>query len=404
MGIYDEYRARCSANGGSVKSAIKNNSIYMFDSLLPNSPFYKTVTINSESVGGIVEDTDSYDKKFLLLSLSITNDEDEIVSVDIGDIVTIDGEYWLIINYKNNGVYRRYELDYCNKILKWLNLGLVKQSYAVITKYSNFSTRYKDAYGIALPDGMLHVYIPNNDSTSTIEYGNRFIISGQAFKVVGIKNIIKNITQLSLEIDQIEENDDLTLEIADYLSLNYVLNILNGSSVDIIKDNSLQLSVELLNGDVPILGQTFTYTSSDSDICTVDEEGLISAIEVGEVTITVEWEDCSDSIEINVLSSVENNYLVSIEGDTSMRIQQSKSFVVKVYNNGVLEEKDVVWSLTNSDDSTPCDYASITSYDDQNCTVCADETSGVSIKLVATLDDDEDIFGFKNITIKGLFG
>jgi prenyltransferase beta subunit len=60
---------------------------------------------------------------------------------------------------------------------------------------------------------------------------------------------------------------------------------------------------------------TASWTSSDEEIATVDENGIVTAIEVGNADITVEYDGCEDSIDITVKSFEDNMTLVAIRNN-----------------------------------------------------------------------------------------
>ncbi len=90
---------------------------------------------------------------------------------------------------------------------------------------------------------------------------------------------------------------------------------LNESSISLEKGATLQLTATISPSDV--LNQTLEWTSTDTGVAQVDENGTITAVAAGTTTITVTATDgsgVSASCEVTV---TDTNQEVPIEPDTS---------------------------------------------------------------------------------------
>lgn len=86
------------------------------------------------------------------------------------------------------------------------------------------------------------------------------------------------------------------------------------------------------------------WKSSDENIATV-ENGVVSAISEGTVTITASYEDVEDSIELQIVKS---NHLETSEKEIILKENDSKKVNLDYYFNDGATLEDVIWSSSES--------------------------------------------------------
>ncbi|MFO6393091.1 Ig-like domain-containing protein, partial [Pseudomonas aeruginosa] len=100
---------------------------------------------------------------------------------------------------------------------------------------------------------------------------------------------------------------------------------------------TLQLTVSItLNGQV-VNDKTVMNSTNDSNIATVDANGLITAINTGSVTVTAQLADnptVQDAISLTVEDLPRDNYALTINGDTFVTKGYSKTWTASLTNNG----------------------------------------------------------------------
>ena len=153
--------------------------------------------------------------------------------------------------------------------------------------------------------------------------------------------------------------------------------VLSANYLEVAKGENLQLDAWLTKGD----SQSITYTSSDDSIATVSSTGLITAVEEGEITITVSaGEGLSATCKVNVIpnyelifdelvnkdvyvgDSIDLNVLVKIHGEESDEVVQilGEGFTVEgnritivddgiitiaaKYENAIISQKITAWT------------------------------------------------------------
>lgn len=165
---------------------------------------------------------------------------------------------------------------------------------------------------------------------------------------------------------------------------------------------TLQLNIEVKYGENIVENPDLIYSSSNTDIIIIDNNGLITAQSEGTATITVILaNDTSktDSILITVKPvPVSHNYSITITGSDTVKKGYTQTYTAKFYDNGVeVSDKTGVWSIDNTN------YATIQSQTGNSCVVKGGTTTGVTVVLRCTLSDDSNVFAEKSINVISLF-
>jgi hypothetical protein len=230
--------------------------------------------------------------------------------------------------------------------------------------------------------------------------------------VVGIDQTVKGIIKLNCTLDFKAIDDDIDNNIADRwkyeIAHTYVLTIDNGTTASVLINDILQLnSLSTDNGNA-IMSPAITFTSSDSNVVSVDNQGKVMGVQAGQATITASLTYHStvlDTILITTVETVTHSYSISIAGNPTIKLGQSASYVSHIYDNGSeVFDQSVQWSLRNQDNSTPI-MGSITASTGNSATVKTGSQSGYVNKyivLVAALTNDANITVETLIQIKSL--
>lgn len=344
--------------------------------------------------------------KALITSIKLKENnavDDKYISTDIkikaGDLVDYLNEKWLILSYymgqaiRNKGIMRK-----CNHNIKFNFEGNIKEFPAIVE--SKVFDIEQDRY-FSLPDGKIRVMLQNNPDTGNISIDQRFIKMGNAWIVRGVDKTREGIITLNCDLDSINQSDNTELEIANYGDYTFLVTINNTDPLTLTINDTLQLDISVLKNGIAIESPQLIYFSSNENVCTISETGLVTAVGVGVAEITVQLDNqyyqASDIISVNVQEQLQNNYSITIEGPDSIIFGSTENYTAIVYNNGVeVPEEIVSWSLSN-------DYATITQSDGNSCTVKAGDTTGVSVDLICTLDSDNTVTATKTIQITSLW-
>ena len=386
MTWWTDYQAR---RGADRKSLYVNNMKNTISTEFKNSTSYNLVKINDvDRDVRIVEESaiiKNPNKKRLLCY------PDETISV--GDIVLWYSENWICTETDTTSQFS--------------NVGIISKSNNTITIHKN-NTPYqipciinstanldtdKTVY-IETPSTIIVLKIPNTEITRQIKRGEIYKLGLQNYEIKDINDIVENgILRLEIEYSQEVQEEHI-----------YIIEITNGSLVDIQESTTLQLICNVYdNGQFISPTPSLLFVSSDETVCNVDENGLITANSIGSCVVSVSLvsdNSVSDNISINVIAVPQNNYTYTFAStslpDNKIILSQTKLYTIQKYNNGVPIEQSFTFDVVGDSSS----YQLII-IDGNSCKVKALK-SGVFITLNGIDDSDGEIVS-KEIKLKNLF-
>ncbi|MGZ0042333.1 Ig-like domain-containing protein [Paenibacillus ottowii] len=329
-----------------------------------------------------------------------------------GDIVDYGYERYLITSQVDqNEKSCRGKMRKCNQRLALNWNGQVKWFDAVV-EARTFSTETGKV--ISMPEGNILITVQDNIDTRGITLSQRFYMTHQPFKVTGIDRTMNGIIQLSCTLDSINTAyDDVEHNIADRwkyeIAHTYALHIHQGTMAHVPLNETIPLNVSATDNGNEIANPAITYISSDPSVVSVDQQGQVMGIALGQARITAKLTyhpAVQSSIEMRIVETGTHIYSIAITGNAVLKTGQSASYVSHIYDHGVeVFGQSVEWSLRNQDDSTPI-IGSVTASTGNSVTVKAGSSSGANNKalvLTATLVSDPSITIEKTISLKNLF-
>ncbi len=364
------------------------------------------VHINGVRQLGLIQDTTN----------NIQNTDEKIIRaatpLHTGDIADYCYERYLITSQVDqNEKSCRGRMRKCNQRLALNWNGQVKWFDAVV-EARTFSTETGKV--ISMPEGNILVSLQDNADTRNIALNQRFYITHQPFKVTGIDRTMNGIIQLSCTLDSINTAyDNVENNIADRwkyeIAHTYALHINQGTIAHVLLNETLSLNVTATDNGNEMTNPAITYTSSDPSVISVDQQGQVMGIALGQASIIVKLTyhpAVRSTIEMRVVETGTHIYSIAITGNPMLKTGQSASYVSHIYDHGTeVFDQSVEWSLRNQDGSTPI-MGSITASTGNSVTVKAGSSSGADNKalvLTATLVSDPSITTEKNISLKNLF-
>jgi len=308
-----------------------------------------------------------------------------LADIKRGDLINWDGENWLIISEIGHKkfIYRKGIIQKTNYNIKFNFTGIIKQFSCIVdSKVFDLETNQY----LTLPAGKIIVSMQSNIDTNNIVLGQRFISMKNAWKVTGIDRTKNGLIILHCDIDAFTASDDLLNEVANAGDYIYTLEIINGETANIQQGNTLQLNtVVKLNGNI-VTGKTVIYSSNNTNIATIDSNGLVTAMQEGQCIITAYLADnpsVFDTINITVTALPQHNYTVTISGNTSINKGKTATYTATFKDNDIpITETSQFW-LTADDGVSATTLATITSQDANanTCVVAANNTDIGYVKL-----------------------
>jgi hypothetical protein len=322
-----------------------------------------------------------------------------------------DERYLITSEIDHNEQSYRSRIRKCNYSIAFNWNGNVKWFDAIVEGKS-FSVDTGSV--ISFPDGKIQVYLQDNADTRTITLSQRFYNTHQPFKVEGIDRTVSGIIKLSCILVFIStSDDDVENNIADRWKYEvvhtYALTIDNGTEAIVLIHNILLLNCTVTDDGYSISNPSITFTSSDQNVVSVDNQGKVMGIQAGQATITAKltyYPAVQATIQITTVETLTHTYSISIAGNPTIKVGQSASYVSQIYDNGTeVFDQSIQWSLRNQDNSTPI-MGSITASTGNSATVQAGNSSSYYNKYIvlsATLSSDPAIILEKTIQLKSLF-
>ena len=316
------------------------------------------------------------------------------ININTGSIVDYDGYKWLVTGsiddiqaYKSAGMVKS------NNTLTIHKNNTSYQIPCIINSTANLDTD-KTVY-IETPSTTIVLRIPNTEITRQIKRGEIYKLGLQNYEIKDINDIVESgILRLEIMYSQEVQEEHI-----------YVLEILNGDSIDVQESTTLQLNINVYDNGILISPlPSLTFTSSNELIANVDENGLVTAYDViNNCDITVSLGSDSSvlkSININVIEVPQDNITYELLGNTKIIKGYLQNYIAKKYNNGILVE-GVEFTFSVIPGSTPTSAYTLNIIDGDQCSIIAN-LSTYYITLRGT-DDSNGIFVEKSIKLKNLF-
>lgn len=334
--------------------------------------------------------------------------------INTGEIIEYQNCTWIVISQ-----IEKTEKSYEARIRKMeLNIKVyidsVLQEIPCIIETSTQSV--DEGRYINLPIGNIKVTIPFTDITKKISYDKRFIKMDMPWKVVGFTAEHKGLRYLYCEKDSIDTvNDDMENEIADRwkyeVKHDYKLSV-DLESIIINEEDTKQITTTIAdtvnNVTTTIENPGLTYNSSDINICTIDDTGLITAITEGNCMIIVTFVGANEIILTqNITIEVQpkpivHNYETVITGSDNIREFDNSNYTVKLLDNGV--EIPTQFNFTIDYLGNDSKIVKLTIVNDNTCNIQAN-SDGIYgyIKLIATDRNNNNNISDLQIKIRSLW-
>lgn len=196
---------------------------------------------------------------------------------------------------------------------------------------------------ISMVSGDVVIYTGDNSYARDMEINNTYYNFGGYYKV---RNVFYNnglsYVYMTREAKPTEDK--------------YVLSYNGVTSLDMKDATTYQLSYTAIKNDVVVNSPALTYVSSDDTIATVDNNGLMTMLKEGNVTITAKWTDgnnttCETTIAISNSGVVPTTVTLTISGRTELRYgspRRYKAIYTDADGNDVSSNYTSVWTITNA--------------------------------------------------------
>jgi len=319
-----------------------------------------------------------------------------------GDIVHYNNKTYMVISEISSKRYTKYKA-----IMRHLpHKTMINQNcnFTELDCYITNSNLKVDASTVmSLASGNIQVHISKQQINSTVSLTSRFFVGNQVFKIEGIDDFTREgIITLSCKIDTINPSiDDIVNRIADYKKCSISLT---DSSLLLEEGETHQINYTTVNNDVIV------FTSSNKEVVTVSDTGLVTAIAEGQAIITL-YNATTSSLSTQLLVQVD---AVEVDEDITIEITseytpeeilsgQSELYEAIVKQGNVIIDEAVTWQLYADDQVSTTKLATITSQNNTSCTVKNNNATKDYVQLKATLVSDDSVYAWLRIRMRGYF-
>ena len=367
------------------------------------------ILVNSDKAEDIVVDNTTNTKCIFDYSKTSKDTKTELASytkemwievgiISVGSVVKhtdkvslIENTYIVVSKQEDSNGYDLCYIQRCNNTLQFYDSSSTLHSIPCIISKGSISLDEQKI--ISTLDSEIAVQISNTSITRQIKINDIYRIGIRNYYVTDINDItIPGLLLLKMVYSEVSQETH-----------TFILTILNGSSLSIQQDNTLQLNVNVTDNGVLLVNPTITYLSSNNLICTVNSSGLVSSVGIGSCSIGASANGVSEDIVIEVIAEEQQNYTVEVSGSTSIIKSYTKEYLAVFKNNGLPIVKESSFWLTGVD-NLPTSLAIITSQNVVNntCVVRGDTLGSVKLWCKSTDDSIVSQDGIV-IQIKSLF-
>ena len=335
--IVNSYKSRLSIDGLTIRDEYINSIKDGFTDSFDNNVNYKEVLYKKRNetnyTTGIKVHVFQVKKDTEKIAL---DDFKKVVFKDLdficesGDLIKFDGYEWLLTSTNNIDYIKSCVVQQCSSSFTFVKnhisytipyvlstagqgMGLDSDVMKYISEISNF----------------VFMRIPDNTDSRLLEINDIVQLGRRSYKIVADSDIINN-GLLIFKMEIVVENAETHV---------YTISILNGENASIQNGTTIQLQIESKDNNEIISSPTLTYSSSNTAIASVSNSGLVTSVAIGSCVITVSGYGVSDTINIEIVSSVSNNYTyiltANIEPSSEIKYNISKIYTCKRFLNGV---------------------------------------------------------------------
>ena len=221
MDVWDTYKSRIGARGGTKRGAALKRETRMIENKLKDNLSYQTVTIDGVAQDVAVINSDILNEKTII---SLPGED-----IGHGGLVHWMDNYWLITERDaNTTVYTRAKMIQCNHLLKWVSDdNTIHEQWCIVEDGTKYLTgEYEDRnFVVTRGDSRITITIARNQFTVKFNREDRFLIDDSDHKLaylltkplkLGATFNNKGVFKFVLQEVTATDDDNHELGIADY--------------------------------------------------------------------------------------------------------------------------------------------------------------------------------------------
>lgn len=287
--------------------------------------------------------------------------------IPIGSYMQYANNWWIVYKPNNMGlglgqaVVRR-----CNAVINVLdyygNVASVPMSYAKMGTLGNASHATENSI---TAKNYISCVCQLNEHSKAFAENTRLLLGNMAYAMRGVNNFTREFTNdadsvhiitFTIELTEPLPQDDFDNGVADGLSFKWQLSVTAEESMNVGATQTITVK-SVRNGENvadstehPI---SYIFSSSDENVLTVDENGLISAIGEGAATVTVKLKqnpNVAQSVTITAASAGEGYVAFTSTPFTALHSFETAEISAAWFENGAATDEAVTFSFTGADE------------------------------------------------------
>ena len=278
------------------------------------------------------------------------------------------GSTWLVVNPMNvSGSDGMALVRRCNAVWNFYDFYGNVVSEPLIVENERANANDPDTQNSQqITKGYFNVLCQYNDNTRQIDTNTRMILGTAAYRVTGYSDFeteftgdYSSVRMLSFTVRYEEPNDsidDMENHVAGGKIFAWNINITSPDAMRV--GATVQASAaSVRNGEiVPVSGDnpvTYRWASSDENVLTVDENGLVTAVSEGDAVLTATLEQnpaISAAFSVTVTDAEDGVAFTSTVPQT-LGAYESVTVTAAYFADGAETEEALVWTFAQADDT-----------------------------------------------------
>lgn len=221
--------------------------------------------------------------------------------VEVGELLIYGNNTYLTLNKETaeNDIYFKSAIIRTNGVINTHGLSVIGLPFYGDNVNNATSTNTNN---INIVNGNIEVMTEDNDESRALKVDDLFNEWGRTWKITNLF-YIDGICHIVLEI-----NANVTP------TYNYSLVLTNLTSFNVVPEDTASITATAYCNDIEMTRATIIYSSSNTEVATIDSSGNISYLADGEVYFTATWQ------EQNVSESTGTVTVASVPADDSITI------------------------------------------------------------------------------------
>lgn len=287
--------------------------------------------------------------------------------IPIGSYMQYANNWWIAYKPNNMGlgigqaVVRR-----CNAVINVLdyygNVISIPMSYAKMGTLGNASHATENSI---TAKNYISCVCQFNKYSKTFVENTRLLLGNMSYAMRGVNNFTREFTNkadsvhiitFTIEMTEPLPQDDFEHGVADGLAFKWQLSItadksMNAGAIQTIAVKSIRNGESVVStAENPV---TYAFTSSDTDVLTVDENGLVKAVGEGSAAVTVtlaQNPDITQTVDITIAAVGEGYVAFTNTPITALHSLETAEISAAWFENGTATDEVVTFSFSGADE------------------------------------------------------